>query len=237
MLLKQLLKYYLHDDTIPMTLQMEIIKFLIASYSSMELRCRHRHATKATSSSASKQQQTDIIIQPPPQQQQQKGVIEGPLIDLVGVRLWGAIFHRKRHLEMKRDGMLRKRYGLFKARSLSKHNTTTTSNGKVDDADDDDDEEDEMRTNAGFLPSMVDGLVDAIIILGNAAATSEEVAVGSSKEEEQRQHGRDDLLLLRNYASKVLELLLDLLSYPQTRTHVASHISSQNLVVQLRMSK
>ena len=126
---------------------------------------------------------------------------------------------------------------MFKARLLSKRNaTTTTSNRKDADADADDDEEDEMRTNAGFLPSMVDGLVDAIIILGNAAATSEEVAVGS-EEEEQRQHGRDDLLLLRNYASKVLELLLDLLSYPQTRTHVASHISSQNLVVQLRMSK
>ena len=31
----------------------------------------------------------------------------------------------------------------------------------------------------------------------------------SSSEEEQRRKGREDLLLLRNYASKVLELLLD----------------------------
>ena len=44
-------------------------------------------------------------------------------------------------------------------------------------------------------------------------------------------------LLLRGYVSKVLEILLDLLSYHQTRTHVAPCLLSRHLVVLLALSR
>lgn len=148
------------------TIQTEVVRFLIASYSSMELRCN-----------------TGGVLE-------RRGTIEGPLVDLVGVRLYDAIPHRKRYLEMKRDGMLKKRFGLYEAKR---------GEGR----------------NVGFLP----GLVDLLFVLITEQA--QEV----KRESKQR------------YVSKCLELLLDLLSYPQTRTHVASFISSQNLTVKLVISK
>ena len=150
------------------TIQVEVVKFLIASYSSMELRCNTEGNTERS------------------------GIIEGPLADLVGVRLWDAIPQRKRILEMKRDGLLKKRFGLYEAKR--------GDNGR----------------NVGFLPGLVDQLF--------ALITEEE-------EEEQLQK------LKQSYIAKILELLVDLLSYPQTRVHVASFISSHNLTVKMILSK
>ncbi len=232
-LLKLLLKYLqLHpittdsenntddDDVhvISIAIQMEVIKFFIAAYSSMELRCR------ATTTAYSEQLREGIITTTTVQQQQQQGVIEGPLTDLVGVRLWDAIFSRKRHLELKRDGLLRKRYGLFE---VKKKRISRDGEGDKDNT-----------TNVGFLPGMVDGLLDAIVTLGNSRdgdfSGEDDDETGSSKWKRRHQLL---LPLLRGYSSKILELLLDLMSYPQTRTHVASYLSSRNLVVLLRSSK
>eukprot|EP00984_Skeletonema_dohrnii_P005466 scaffold1924_cov121-Skeletonema_dohrnii-CCMP3373.AAC.1 len=152
------------------SIQNEVLRFLIASYSSMELRCKSNDKNSS----------------------QRRGIIEGPLVDLVGVRLWDAIPKRKRFLEMKRDGMLKKRYGLYE-----------TKRGDKD-------------ANVGFLPGLVDQLF-AII----------------TKDD----HDEGEQRAVKGYISKSLELLLDLLSYPQTRTHVASYISSHNLTVKLVLSK
>ncbi|KAL7442324.1 hypothetical protein ACHAXM_008325 [Skeletonema potamos] len=151
-------------------IQHEVLKFLIASYSSMELRCKSRDDNSS----------------------ERRGVIEGPLVDLVGVRLWDAIPKRKRFLEMKRDGLLKKRYGLYQAKRGDKGG------------------------NVGFLPGLVDRLF--------ALVTKHEL-------NDSGQHAT------QGYISKCLELLLDLLSYPQTRTHIASYISSHNLTVKLVLSK
>jgi len=152
------------------SIQNEVLRFLIGSYSSMELRCKSSDKNSS----------------------QRRGIIEGPLVDLVGVRLWDAIPKRKRFLEMKRDGMLKKRYGLYETKRGDK------------------------GANVGFLPGLVDQLF--------AIITKDDFEEG-----EQR--------AVKGYISKSLELLLDLLSYPQTRTHVASYISSHNLTVKLVLSK
>ncbi len=147
----------------------EVLRFLIASYSSMELRCKGGDSSS-----------------------QRRGIIEGPLVDLVGVRLWDAIPTRKRLVELKRDGMLKKRYGLYEAKR-----------GEKD-------------ANVGFLPGLMDQLFSIV--------TKDDL-----DEEEQK--------VAQGFMSKCLELLLDLLSYPQTRTHVGSYISSHNLTVKLVCSK
>ena len=153
-------------------LQNEVLRFLIASYSSMELRCKSRDNSSG-----------------------RRGVIEGPLVDLVGVRLWDAIPKRKRVLEIKRDGLLKKRYGLYEAKRGDKN------------------------ANVGFLPGIVDQLFSVI----------------TKKHEELNE--REQNATTQGYISKCLELLMDLLSYPQTRTHVASYIASHNLTVKLVLSK
>ena len=206
MLLKQLLKYQEMnssstnenggEDKLSIATQTELIKFFIASYSSMELRCKSSDGGATTSTSVSSQR---------------GGIIEGPLTDLVGIRLWDAIKTRKRHLEMKRDGLLRKRYSLFETKRKGN------------------------EVNVGFVPGMVTGLLNAIVILGdtngNGDDDNDEVMSDDNHVSYQQQ------MLLKGYASKALELLLDLLSYPQTRTHVAPYLSSRHLVVQLVMSK
>jgi hypothetical protein len=183
--------------------------FFIAAYSSMELRCRD-----TTTAHSEQLRQGIATTTTTVQQQQQRGVIEGPLTDLVGVRLWDAIFSRKRHLELKRDGLLRKRYGLFEAKK--KRNIRDGGGGGKDNI-----------TNVGFLPGMVDGLLDAIVTLGNGMngdfAREDDDKMGSSKWKRRHQLL---LPLLRRYSSKILELLLDLMYYPQTITHVASYLSS-----------
>jgi intron-binding protein aquarius len=151
-------------------IQNEVLRFLIASYSSMELRCKSRDDNSS----------------------ERRGVLEGPLVDLVGVRLWDAIPKRKRFLEMKRDGLLKKRYGLYEAKRGDK------------------------VANVGFLPGLMDQLF--------AIITTHDLNEGGQS-------------ATQGYISKCLELLLDLLSYPQTRTHVASYISSHNLTVKLVLSK
>jgi len=189
MLLKNLLSYQETnsegaDDNLSLVTRTEVVKFLIASYSSMELRCKNTPSDTAGG------------------QQRRGTILEGPLTDLVGVRLWDAIPRRKRYLEMKRDGLLRKRYGLFDAKRK------------------------EGTKNVGFLPLVVVGLLDSIAVLG-----------GNDDDGSSDNGKNDNAPLLRGYISKVLELLLDLLSYPQTRTHVAPYLSSQHLVVQLALSK
>lgn len=175
LLLKGLLNYQdLHcrqetHSLVNISIHNEVLRFLIASYSSMELRCKSRDNSS-----------------------QHRGIIEGPLVDLVGVRLWNAIPKRKRFLEMKRDGMLKKRYGLYEAKRGDKD------------------------ANVGYLPGLVDQLFSIV--------TKDDL-----DEEEQK--------AAQGFISKCLELLLDLLSYPQTRTHVGSYISSHNLTVKLVCSK
>ena len=152
-------------------IQNEVLRFLISSYSSMELRCRGVDDHHSLG----------------------RGVIEGPLVDLVGVRLWDAIPTRKRFLEMQRNGLLKKRFGLYESKRGDK-----------------------TAHNVGFLPGLVDQLLSLVT----------------------KEYGNGRLeILSRGYISKCLELLLDLLSYPQTRKHVASFISSHNLTVKLVLSK
>ena len=204
MLLKQLLKYQEMissstnenggKDDLSIATQTELIKFFIASYSSMELRCKSSGgATTSTSVS------------------QRGGIIEGPLTDLVGIRLWDAIKTRKRHLEMKRDGLLRKRYSLFETKRKGN------------------------EVNVGFIPGMVTGLLNAIVILGDQNRNSDDDDDEVMSDDDGISYQQQ--MLLKGYASKALELLLDLLSFPQTRTHVAPYLSSRHLVVQLVMSK
>ena len=207
-ILKQLLKYQElntssdgnggDDDAVAVSIatKTEIIKFLIASYSSMELRSKGG-ATSISSITRG------------------ANICEGPLSDLVGVRLWDAVPTRKKQLEMKRDGLLRKRYGLFE--------TKRKGGGK----------------NVGFLPDVVDGLLKSIALLGNAMVidSEDEDEVMDEGDTRQEQQSTNSHQHLRGVISKTLELLLDLLSYPQTRTHVAPYLSSQHLAVQLALSK
>ena len=171
-------------DSTSIATKTEIVKFFISSYASMELRCSNTTSLN-------------------------RGAIEGPLTDLVGIRLWDAIPTRKRHLEMNRDGLLRKRYGFFVTKR--------------------------KEENVGFLPSMVGGLLNVIATLGadgmiDDGNEDKDMTDGINCDEKQQK-------LMRGYAAKILELLLDLLSYPQTRTHVAPYLSSRHLVVQMIMSK
>ncbi|KAL7537298.1 hypothetical protein ACHAXR_007716 [Thalassiosira sp. AJA248-18] len=151
-----------------------------------------------------------------------KNICEGPLSDLVGVRLWDAIPHRKRHLEMKRDGLLRKRYGLFTAK---KQQRKDGGGGTM--------------STVGFLPGVVMGLLDSIAILGGGGDGADDGDEAMAEKQPQLSNNSNNSLqqLRRGYVSKILELLLDLLSYPQTRTHVAPYLSSQHLAVQLALSK
>ena len=137
----------------------------------------------------------------------------------MGVRLWDAVPRRRRHLEMLRDGLLRKRYGLFEAR---RRGGGAGGGG-----------------GAGFLPGAVAGLLDCVASLGDGAAAAAEVGAEAPDDADGGGGGKDDpsRRLRRGYVSKILELLLDLLSYPQTRKHVAPYLSSQQLVVQLVLSK
>lgn len=203
LLLKQLLSYqtnYLncHND-LAIATQTEVVKFLIVSYSSMEIRC------KKSSPPSHSDTTTDIIVQ------ERSGTIEGPLTDLVGVRLWNSIPHRKRYLELKRDGLLRKRYGLFVSRSGGKEGG---------------------GSNVGFLPGMVEGILDALAVVSGGGG-------GSGENEGEGMEVDNQLLtsLQRAYVSKSLELILDLLSYPQTRTHVAPFLSSHHFAVKLALCK
>lgn len=77
---------------------------------------------------------------------------------------------------------------------------------------------------------MVDGLVDAVVALGDDARNDDhdDRDIGA---------GGRNATTLRGYASKALELLLDLMSYPQTRTHVAAYLSSRQAVVMLASSE
>ena len=130
-LLKLLMKYQeLHSTESSNALQTEIIKFYTASYSSMELRCKTTNISENTPSN--------------------RGIIEGPLTDLVGIRLLSNIFTRKRTLELKRNGMLRKRYGLFESKQLQK---------SVGDGE-------EKKNVSGFLPGLVDGLLNSVAGIG-----------------------------------------------------------------------
>jgi len=194
-LLKLLMKYQeLHSTESSIAIQTEIIKFYIASYSSMELRCKSTNSSESTPSN--------------------RGIIEGPLTDLVGIRLLSNIFTRKRTLELKRNGMLRKRYGLFESKQLQK---------SVGDGE-------EKKNVSGFLPGLVDGLLNSVAILGSDNDDNDEDMTDSDNSQQSKQQ-------LRKYTSKALELLNDLMSYPQTRTHVAPYLSSKQLVVCLLMSK
>ena len=92
----------------------------------------------------------------------------------------------------------------------------------------------------GFLKGAVAGLLDAVAVLGgrngggNTADGDDEVMGVTEREDEPSKRRRR---LLRGYVSKVLGLLLDLLSYPQTRTHVAPYLSLRHLVVLLAPSR
>ena len=226
-------------NLLSIVIKTEIVTFLIASYFSMELRCKKPFASSDAKDS-------------------QRGIIEGPLTDLVGVRLWDAIPRRKRYLEMKRDGLLRKRYGLFQKR------LTAYAVGSADEKDG------SLNRNVGFLPGMVKGLLEALTYLGGDdeegrggnhygfknLSSDEENETGNDDEidedddvdevadDTQGQKKRHDSpsksslsFLLHAYVSKSLELLLDLLSYPQTRIHVASYLSSHQVAVKLALSK
>lgn len=167
----------------------QIVQFLITSYSSMELRPKSLADNAASTSS--------------------DAVLAGPLVDLSGVRLWHFVPSRKRYLEMRRDGMLKNRYGWFVSRSRE---------SGVDVVD------------VGFLPEVVRGVLDAVL---------EEDAGGKNKDDDN--DGNNDNALTnsarRMYISKCLELIIDLLSYPQTRTHVGPYIASHQLAVLLGLSK
>lgn len=174
LLLKHLMEYQQENctnDVNEYAVKTQIVQFLITSYSSMELRPKGAPATPANN------------------------VLAGPLVDLAGLRLWASVPFRKRYLEMKRDGLLRKRYGVFESRQ---------DHGKI---------------GEGFLPVIVRGVLDAV--LENDAMETDDV--GSS--------------FKRKYISKSLELIIDLLSYPQTRPHVASYLSSHQFAVLLGLSK
>ncbi|KAL9180433.1 hypothetical protein ACHAXT_008403 [Thalassiosira profunda] len=164
------------DAALTIATKTEVTKFLISCYSSMELRCKHS---------------------PEP-------LLEGPLADLVGVRLWDAVPRRKRHLELKRDGLLRKRYGLFDSRRKG-------------------------EKNAGFLPGLVDTLLDSVSVLVGSS-DGDAMNVEDARNTTHTSH-------LKGCVSKSLELLLDLMSHPRTRTHVAPYLSSVHLAVQLALSK
>jgi hypothetical protein len=150
----------------------QTIQFLVHSYSSMELRCKNANVPGET-------------------------VIDGPLIDLAGLRLWSSVPFRKRYLELKRDGLLRKRYGLFEARQSQKK-----------------DEQD-----VAFLPAVVRGVLE--VVLDGGWEKENEMGTDSHKD-----GASADCANKKMYISKSLELIIDLLSYPQTRPHVAPYLPS-----------
>ena len=249
------------NNVLSLVTQTEVVKFLIASYQSMELRC------KKQLSFVDGGVELKLLEHQQQQQEQRMGVVEGPLADLVGVRLWDAIPRRKRHLELKRDGLLRKRYQLFQKRLMN--SATNAGEGAVED------NANRVVKHLGFLPGMVQGLFDALSFLGDHGVedvsalgyedTMEEdgpddannsdveidddhnngnddnedeaeASIDKGKKKRHRVH-HSQTLLLRGYISKCLELLLDLLSYPQTRTYVAPYLSSHHLAVKLAISK
>ena len=193
-----------NDDALSLAIGIEVLDFLIASYSSMEMRCRRRRSSSHPAA-----------VVPP-----RRGVIEGPLADLVGVRLWDAVPVRRRRLEMRRDGLLRKRYGLFDSRRRREEAGGGGGGGSGG------------SIGVGFMPAMVDGLVDAVVALGDGALGGDDADAGGG-----RRRPVPPTPLLRSYASKALELLLDLMSYPQTRAHVAPYLSSRHVAVLLASSK
>lgn len=173
LLLKHLMAYQEENCTNvnEYAVKTQVVQFLITSYSSIELRPKGAPASPTNN------------------------VLAGPLIDLAGLRLWASVPFRKRYMEMKRDGLLRKRYGVFESRQ---------GNGKI---------------GEGFLPAIVRGVLDAV--LENDPMETDDVDSTSGK---------------RKYISKSLELVIDLLSYPQTRPHVAPYISSHHFAVILALS-
>jgi len=176
------------DTDSSLAIKTEVVEFLIAAYSSMELRCRL----------------SKTILQSSKHHGPRSGVLEGPLTDLVGLRVYDAMPRRRRHLEMRRNGLLRKRYGLFDAKRQK-------NGGGI---------------GVGFLPGVVDRLVDSVVALGDAMET----------EDGENKTGRR-IPTIQCYISKCLELLLDLMSYSQTRTHVAVYLASRHVVVLLMSTK
>lgn len=238
------------NETLFIVTQMEVAKFFIASFQSMELRYKKHGDGNDVSGEVMKVVENTSA-----------GVLEGPLVDLVGVRLWDAVPRRKKYLEMKRDGLLRKRYQLYKKRS------SCASGGGAE-------EKDVNHLKLSFLPGIVKMLLDALAYLGDRSSEGNEIAdapfnyadeddedAPSDDDNENRSDSEVDVmkrtgsdgakdnqngqtmsdsyraLLLRGFISKCLELLLDLLSYPQTRVHVAPYLSSQHLAVKLAISK
>ncbi|KAL7520869.1 hypothetical protein ACHAWX_005564 [Stephanocyclus meneghinianus] len=161
----------------------QIIQFLIHSYSSMELRCKNSNAPRVT-------------------------VIDGPLIDLAGLRLWSSVPFRKRYLELKRDGLLRKRYGLFEARQAQK----------------------KEEQDVAFLPAVVKAVLEAV--LDGGWEKQNDMDTVSHQNGASAEYANNKLFI-----SKSLELIIDLLSYPQTRPHVAPYLASHQFAVLLGLSK
>jgi len=239
------------NETLSIVTQLEVVKFFIASFQSMELRYKKHGGGNNALMKA---------IENP-----SVGVLEGPLVDLVGIRLWDAIPRRKKYLEMKRDGLLRKRYQLYKKRSSCASDCGTE--GK-----------DVNQLKLSFVPGMVQRLLDALEYLGGRSSEGNEITdapfnyadeddndmdedAPSGDANDNRSNSEEDVmngtgsdsakdnqngqtitdrhraLLLRSFISKCLELLLDLLSYPQTRVYVAPYLSSHHLAVKLAISK
>ena len=180
------------DDEYYYKIQIQMIQFLITAYASMELRSKGSSTDNATATSSS------INNRP----------LAGPLIDLAGLRLWSYVPYRKRYLEMKRDGLLRKRYGLFESRQQQLQ------------------QQSEKREDVGFLPAIVRGILEAVLEGDKDMEIDNDQGPSSSRRS-----------LKKMYISKGLELITDLLSYPQTRPHVAPYLASHQFAVLLGLSK
>ncbi|KAL3790208.1 hypothetical protein HJC23_005580 [Cyclotella cryptica] len=164
------------------SIKTQIVQFLITSYSSMELRCKTANALSDR-------------------------VIAGPLVDLAGLRLWSSVPSRKRYLELRRDGLLRKRYGLFEARQSQK----------------------KEESDVAFLPAVVKGVLEAVL----DGSWEKENGMDTDSHENNES---TDCANKKMYISKSLELIIDLLSYPQTRSNVAPYLASHQFAVLLGLS-
>ena len=92
----------------------------------------------------------------------------------------------------------------------------------------------------GFIPGAIMRVLDAVASIlssrNGSGKTTEENTEAMGDVERGDEPSDCCQQLLRGYVSKGLKLLLDLLSYPQRRTHIALYLSSRHPVVPLALS-